>query len=127
MATYYHGSPQSGLTVLEPRRDERLGIDGVFVSDERFGPELFALIPGSADADVDYDTCEGEFVRGTVRTPALNDEGWLYRIEADECDVEASPEGVFRFTGPVSIVDAECVTRADVESRGWEVVIGASD
>lgn len=123
MKTFYHGSPTSGLEVLQPRHDERLGIEGVFVADEPFGPMLFALLPARAHADVQYETKDGKFVRGSVVTPAMNDEGWLYTLEAEEGTIKESSPGEFHLSAPARVIKSERVTKDDVSRLGWTIVI----
>jgi hypothetical protein len=123
MKTLYHGSPTGGIEVLEPRHDERLNMEGLFVADEPFGPMMFALLPVRAHATVEYETKNGKFVQGKVRTPAINDEGWLYTLEvADEMVKERKP-GRYYLEVSVPVAKTEKVTKEDVLKLGWTVEI----
>ena len=123
MKTFYHGSPTSGIKVLEPRFDSRLGIEGLFVADEPFGPMMFALLPIRAHAIVDYVTKDGKFIQGKVITPAINEEGWLYAIEAGNEIISERKPGRFHLTGPVKVMKAEKVLKESLLKLGWEIEI----
>lgn len=123
MKRYFHGSPVPGLTVLEPKLDPRLKMNGVFVADEPYGPMMFALLPARAHAQVNYTTKEGKFIEGQVVTPAINDEGWLYTLEAeDEIIKEAESVGYY-LIAPIKVVNAEKVSKDEVEKLGWQILI----
>jgi len=53
MKIFYHGSTAKGLKVLKPKMDPRLGIKGVFVADEPYGPMMFSLLPNRSKS-TDY-------------------------------------------------------------------------
>ena len=123
MKTFYHGSPTPNIKILEPRFDPRLEMEGLFVADEPFGPMMFALLPVRAHATVNYETVKGEFIKGKVVTPAINDEGWLYTVIVEDDIVVERKEGRFHLTAPVKVSDVKKVTKDEVLKLGWEVVI----
>lgn len=125
--TFYHGSPTANIEVLEPRLDPRLGIEGLFVADEPFTPMMFALLPVRAHANVNSVTKAGKFVGGKVITPQINEEGWLYTVEADDSIIKERSSGRFYLTAPVKVVKVEKILKEDVLKLGWEVEIKAKN
>lgn len=123
MKIFYHGSPSPNLTVLEPKLDPRLGIEGVFVANEPFGPMMFSLLPDRAHAVVNWKTNNGEFVEGNVVTPVINEEGWLYTLEAEDTGVTEGESGQMYITAPAKVVKADKVTKENVLNLGWKVEI----
>jgi hypothetical protein len=71
MKIFYHGSPTPDIKVSEPRLDLRLGIHGLFVADEPFGPMMFSLLPTRTYAAVNYTTKQDTFIEGSVATPKI--------------------------------------------------------
>ena len=118
--TFYHGSPTPNIEVLEPRLDLRLGIKGLFVADEPFGPMMFALIPVRSRANVDYMTKNGKFVTGVVMAPQINEEGWLYTLEPEDGAVQERELGQYYITVPVRVVTVQKVLKGDVLGFGWK-------
>lgn len=123
MKIFYHGSPTPNVKVLEPRLDPRLGIEGLFVTDEAFGPMVFALLPVRAHATVNYTTKNGKFIRGKVVTPVINEEGWLYTLEVTSEIIAERKPGRFHLTAPVRVIKAEKVLKEEVLKLGWRVEI----
>jgi hypothetical protein len=123
MKTFYHGSPIPNMDVLEPRLDPRLGIEGLFVADEPFGPMMFALLPIRSGAIVNYKTKDGEFIEGKVITPHINKEGWLYTIEAEDGIIQEIASGQYMLTSPVKIAEVKKVLKKEILKIGWEVEI----
>ncbi len=123
MKTFYHGSPTPDIKVLEPRLDPRLGIEGLFVADEPFGPMMFSLLPVRAHAIVNYTTKDGKFIEGKVTTPQINEEGWLYTLEAEDHIIEQRRPGRYHLTAPVNVVKIEMITKVNVLELGWEIEI----
>lgn len=122
MRTYYHGSSLPNLEKLEPQVDSRLGVTGVFVSDEPFGPMLFSLLPERVKANVQYETKDNQFVSGTVRTPVINDEGWLYSVSVPVEQVHEIEEEKY-VKGAVEVEEAKRVTLDGVKALGWNIVL----
>jgi hypothetical protein len=123
MRTFYHGSPTPNIEILEPKLDPRLGIEGVFVSDEPFGPMMFSLLPERAHAIVNWKTNNGEFIEGKVITPVMNEEGWLYTLEAEDGIIAEGKPGQFYLTGPVKVTKIEKVSKENILKIGWQVEI----
>ncbi len=119
---FYHGSPISKLKRLEPRLDTRLGLKGVFVADEPFGPMMFALLPNRAKSTVKYVTKKRKFVEGYVITPKpLNKVGWLYSVKPEQaCIVERKP-GRYFLNASTKVVKCRKVTKEEVLKLGWKV------
>jgi hypothetical protein len=123
MKIFYHGSPTPDIKVLEPRMDQRLGIEGLFVADEPFGPMMFALLPVRAHATVNYTTKDEKFIEGKVTTSAINEEGWLYTLEAEDEIIKERKPGRFHLIAPVKVIKTEKVLKGDVLKLGWKVEI----
>ncbi len=123
MKTFYHGSPTPNIEILEPRFDQRLQMEGLFVADEPFGPMMFALLPVRAHAIVNYETKDGKFVKGKVITPAINEEGWLYTVEAPDEIISQRRHDRYHLTKAVSVAKAEKVRKEDLVKLGWEIEI----
>ena len=123
MKTFYHGSPTPNIKILEPRLDPRLGIEGLFVADEPFGPMMFALLPIRAHAIVNYTTKDEKFIKGKVVTPKINEEGWLYTLEAEDEIIKERKPGRFHLVAPAKVIRVEKILIADVLKLGWEVEI----
>jgi len=122
--TFYHGSRIQGLKVLEPRLDPRLGVVGLFVADEPFGPMMFALLPDRAHSVVKYDTKEGEFIKGKVTTPyPLNEEGWLYTVQPDSKWIRERKTGRYFLIKKTPVRAVRRVTLAEVNRLNWEIEI----
>ena len=117
----YHGSPVGGLQILEPKFDPRLGIEGIFVSDEPFGPMMFSLLPESAKADVDYQTKDGEFISGTVQAPSFNKTGFLYTVEVPKDSIQSLQSGELFLSEPASIQGKRSVSEEEVVRLGWKM------
>lgn len=103
--------------------DPRLGINGLFVADEPFGPMMFALLPIRAHAMVDYTTKDGKFIEGKVVSSMIHDEGWLYEIEVEDDMVVEGEPGRFYLAAPVKVSKTKRVLKEDVLKLGWEVEI----
>jgi hypothetical protein len=123
MKIFYHGSPTPNIEVLEPRLDPRLGVEGVFVADEPFGPMMFSLLPERAHATVNWKTDNGKFIEGKVITPVINEEGWLYTIQAESENVKEGKSGQFYLTAPASVVKVEKISKEKILNLGWKVEI----
>ena len=105
---------------LEPQTDPRSGLTGLFVSDEPFGPMVYALLPSRAEASVSYRTNGDRFIHGEVTAPALLDEGWVYTIEAEESEMtKVSDE--FILNSPAHVIHVKQVTKDDILKYGWIV------
>ena len=120
---FYHGSPTPNIKVLEPRLDPRLGIEGLFVSQELFSPTIFALLPVRAHATVNLTTKNKKFIKGTVKTYKINEEGWLYTLEAHNEIIKERKPGTFHLIAPVKVIKAEKVTKSDAIKMGWKIII----
>jgi len=123
MKTFYHGSPTPDIKVLEPKLDPRLGVEGVFVATEPYGPMIFSLLPDRAHSVVNWKTNNGVFVEGSVVTPIINEEGWLYTIEAESEHVTEGKSGQFYLTAPINVVKAEKISKEDILKLGWKVEV----
>src|SRR3989338_3483441 len=119
MKIFYHGSPTPDIKVLTPRLDPRLGITGVFVADEPFGPMMFALLPERLNAIVKYTVKDGNFVDGYVITPKINDSGWLYTVQAEDAIIGQRKPGRYHLTAPVSVIKAKKIMKEHVLAMGW--------
>ncbi|MDO8676126.1 MAG: hypothetical protein Q7K16_00475 [Candidatus Azambacteria bacterium] len=120
---FYHGSPTPNIKVLEPRFDPRLEMEGLFVSDEPFGPTIFALLPVRAHATVNLTTKNGKFVKGVVVTPTINEEGWFYTVEAENQIIKERKPGRFHLVAPVKVIKTKKVTKAGAIKMGWKIII----
>lgn len=119
---FYHGSPIKGLKILKPHLDHRLGVKGLFVADEPFGPMIFALLPNRAKSLVKYKHKGGKFIEGYVITPKpLNKVGWLYSVKpSSEIVVERKP-GRYYLNAPTKIVKCKKILKEEVLKLGWKV------
>lgn len=125
LITLYHGSPTAGIEELEPRMDPRLGLKGVFASDEPTTPMLFSLLNDRSKSIV---RALGQ--QGGEVTPAdgkLNDEGWLYEMQVPRSQVVERRPHRFHVTTKVKPTKVTRVTREDVEKAGWKVKQAALD
>lgn len=125
---FYHGSPISGIKVLEPRHDSRLGIFGLFVGDEPFGPSAFSLLPVRSDTVVNVETKNGEFVSGEIISPRkINNKGSLYIIQPDPNSIIERKPGRFYVTEPTPILREVKVSKQDLINMGWDIKEGITD
>ena len=120
MKIFYHGSPTSNIKILEPRVDPRLGIEGLFVADEPFGPMVFSLLPVRADAIVNYTTQDGRFIKGKVVARNLNETGWLYTLEAEDELIVERDAGKYYLTAPVRVTKSQKILKEDILKLGWK-------
>lgn len=120
---FYHGSPTSGIKVLEPRLDPRLNIEGIFVSDQPYGPMMFCLLPVRAHATVKYETKGDKFIKGTCITPAINNYGWLYKVEADTEIIKERRPGRWHLVAPVKVLSVRKVLKQEVLALGWNIEV----
>ena len=120
---FYHGSPTPNIKVLEPRLDPRLGIKGIFVDEESYAPMLFSLLPIRDRSNVNLTTKAGKFIEGTCVAEIINDEGWLYTIEADRSTVKECESRRYYLTASVPVMNSRKVTKKEVLALGWKVTI----
>ncbi len=124
MKKFYHGSPTPNIQILEPRFDKRLGITGLFVADEPFGPMIFSLLPERFNSTVNYSTKDGKLVEGSVKTSKINQEGWLYEVDLDDnSSIVERKAGRYHLTKPVKVSKVTKVSIKDVEVQGWKIEI----
>lgn len=125
---FYHGSPQKGIKVLEPKLDPRLGIKGIFVADEPYGPMMFSLLQDRAQSIVNYKTEGGKFIEGEVISQkALLEEGWLYTVDLDKEEVSERKPGRYHLTRATKVSSEKKVTKEEVLTLGWKVTIKNKD
>ncbi|MDX1535728.1 MAG: hypothetical protein R3346_03145 [Candidatus Spechtbacterales bacterium] len=125
---FYHGSPIADLTTLEPQLDRRLGIRGVFLSHEPYGPMVFSLISDRSRVHVEYKTKRGQFFGGKIVAPFdLNDTGWLYKLEVDPDTITAIGHGEFYSSQSIKVCSCKKVTREDVLKMKWKVMRDSHD
>lgn len=122
MKTYFHGSPNGSIEILEPRLDPRLGISGVFVADEQFGPEIFSLLKDRPNSVIKYVVEDGMFIKGGIFSPSdLNDSGWLYKIQPEDVDVKERAPGRYYITVAIKPIEKTLVKKEEILSRGWRI------
>lgn len=123
--TYFHGTSIGGLTLLRPHMDIRTGIRAVFVCDDPFGAEMFALLSDRSQSEVLYAVQDGKLLQGKVKTNTpLNREGWIYEVKlAPEQLQIAVDNGGFYTLDEVMVEQATHLYREHVLSRGWDVAI----
>jgi len=122
MKIFYHGSPVKGLKVLKPKMDPRLGIKGVFVADEPYGPMMFSLLPNRSKSAINYETKKGKFIKGEVSTSKpLNEEGWLYTVKPSKDIIVERKPGRYHLSSAVRVEKSRRVTKEEVLKLGWKV------
>lgn len=125
---FYHGSQRKGLEVLHPQLDKRLGIRGVFLSNEPFGPMVFSLIKDRSKAHVEYKTQGGRFMDGKIIAPfELNDTGWLYTLELDPEKLNCISHGEFYSNSAAKISSCKLVTKEEVLEMQWKIKQASHD
>ncbi len=79
----YHGSPRN-LESLKPMHDKRTDHDGIWLTDIKEHALIFAFLPESKDADVEWHSKSGTFTKALVKTNDMTAEGFLYVVEVPE-------------------------------------------
>ena len=119
---FYHGSPTKGIRILKPKKDPRLGIKGIFIADQPFGPMMFALLSNRAKSSVKYETKGKKFIKGRVETPfPLHKEGYLYIVQPQKEELQQRKPGRYHLIKSIQVLKCRKVSQKQVLRLGWKV------